>query len=115
MPGMPESRLQNVTLKNITSDVKEAQDYAKRSKPVGGRRTIYLLPVNLYGRGDNFDPATSHVISALVRKFSEAQQRGAWHPVSSPYCRDRPIFGNSRNMRALSGFGGLPLCAGLQI
>jgi GDP-L-fucose synthase len=38
---------------------------------------IYLLPVNLYGPGDNFDPATSHVIPALIRKFVAAQQRGA--------------------------------------
>lgn len=37
---------------------------------------IYLLPVNLYGPGDNFDPLTSHVIPALIRKFIEARQRG---------------------------------------
>jgi GDP-L-fucose synthase len=35
---------------------------------------IYLLPVNLYGPGDNFDPETSHVIPALIRKFIEAQE-----------------------------------------
>jgi GDP-L-fucose synthase len=33
---------------------------------------IYLLPVNLYGPGDNFDPQTSHVIPALIRKFCTA-------------------------------------------
>ena len=38
---------------------------------------IYLLPVNLYGPGDNFDLETSHVIPALVRKFIEARERGA--------------------------------------
>jgi len=37
---------------------------------------IYLLPVNLYGPGDNFDPRSSHVIPALVRKCVEARQRG---------------------------------------
>ena len=37
---------------------------------------IYLLPVNLYGPGDNFNPGTSHVIPALIRKFTEARQRG---------------------------------------
>jgi len=37
---------------------------------------IYLLPVNLYGPGDNFDPRSSHVIPALIRKIHEAQQRG---------------------------------------
>ena len=41
-----------------------------------GLNGIYLLPVNLYGPGDNFDLRTSHVIPALVRKFVEAQQRG---------------------------------------
>lgn len=37
---------------------------------------IYLLPVNLYGPEDNFDPGSSHVIPALIRKVHEAQQRG---------------------------------------
>ncbi len=40
-----------------------------------GLSGIYLLPVNLYGPGDNFDPRTSHVIPALVRKFVEAKRR----------------------------------------
>jgi len=35
---------------------------------------IYLLPVNLYGPGDNFDPESSHVIPALIRKFVDAVQ-----------------------------------------
>jgi len=38
---------------------------------------IYLLPVNLYGPGDNFDPSSSHVIPALIRKFVEAKQNKA--------------------------------------
>jgi GDP-L-fucose synthase len=37
---------------------------------------IYLLPVNLYGPGDNFDPRSSHVIPALIRKCLEAVERG---------------------------------------
>lgn len=37
---------------------------------------IYLLPVNLYGPEDNFDPRSSHVIPALIRKVHEAQMRG---------------------------------------
>jgi GDP-L-fucose synthase len=41
-----------------------------------GFRGIYLLPVNLYGPGDNFDPESSHVIPAMIRKFSEARQNG---------------------------------------
>lgn len=38
---------------------------------------IYLLPVNLYGPEDNFDPASSHVIPALIHKVHQAQQKGA--------------------------------------
>src|SRR5262245_20449446 len=42
-----------------------------------GFRAIHLLPVNLYGPHDNFDPASSHVIPALIRKCVEAVDRGA--------------------------------------
>jgi GDP-L-fucose synthase len=38
-----------------------------------GMNAIYLLPVNLYGPGDNFDLETSHVIPAMIRKFVEAR------------------------------------------
>ena len=38
---------------------------------------IHVLPVNLYGPHDNFDPASSHVIPALIRKFLEAVESGA--------------------------------------
>jgi len=41
-----------------------------------GFNCIYLLPVNLYGPKDNFDPQTSHVIPALIRKMLEAKARG---------------------------------------
>jgi GDP-L-fucose synthase len=39
-----------------------------------GFNAIYLLPVNLYGPGDNFDPRSSHVIPALIRKIFAAKQ-----------------------------------------
>jgi len=38
---------------------------------------VSALPTNLYGPGDNFDLATSHVLPALIRKFHEAKKRGA--------------------------------------
>jgi GDP-L-fucose synthase len=41
-----------------------------------GFNSIFLLPVNLYGPGDNFDPESSHVIPALIRKCVEARVRG---------------------------------------
>jgi GDP-L-fucose synthase len=42
-----------------------------------GFNAVYLLPVNLYGPGDNFDLETSHVIPAMIRKFAIAKERGA--------------------------------------
>ena len=42
-----------------------------------GLNGIYLLPVNLYGPGDNFDLQSSHVIPALIRKFCTAVNEGA--------------------------------------
>jgi GDP-L-fucose synthase len=46
-----------------------------------GFNSIFLLPVNLYGPGDNFDPRSSHVIPALIRKCIEAQEAGEDHIV----------------------------------
>ena len=40
-----------------------------------GFNSIYLLPVNLYGPGDNFDPESSHVIPALIKKVFDAKDR----------------------------------------
>jgi GDP-L-fucose synthase len=46
-----------------------------------GFNSIFLLPVNLYGPGDNFDPRSSHVIPALIRKCVEAKETGQDHVV----------------------------------
>jgi GDP-L-fucose synthase len=53
----------------------QAQAYRRQY----GFNAIYLLPVNLYGPGDNFDPESCHVIPALIRKCVEAVERGADH------------------------------------
>ncbi|MHC4635961.1 MAG: GDP-L-fucose synthase family protein [Planctomycetota bacterium] len=42
-----------------------------------GFNSIFLLPVNLYGPGDNFDPASSHVIPALIKKCVDAIDNGS--------------------------------------
>jgi GDP-L-fucose synthase len=42
-----------------------------------GFNSIYLLPVNLYGPGDNFAPGSSHVIPALIKKCVDARRSGA--------------------------------------
>jgi len=47
-----------------------------------GFNAIYLLPVNLYGPGDNFDPKSSHVIPALIKKCIDAQEAGKDHIVA---------------------------------
>ena len=44
-----------------------------------GFNSIFLLPVNLYGQGDNFDPSSSHVIPALIKKCVDAVEAGAGH------------------------------------
>ncbi|OGA60157.1 MAG: GDP-fucose synthetase, partial [Betaproteobacteria bacterium RIFCSPLOWO2_12_FULL_65_14] len=41
-----------------------------------GTRYLGVMPTNLYGPGDNYDPQTSHVLPALIRKFHEARARG---------------------------------------
>src|SRR5882724_602489 len=51
----------------------QAQGYRQQY----GFNTIFLLPANLYGPGDNFDPESSHVIPALIRKCIEARESGA--------------------------------------
>jgi GDP-L-fucose synthase len=50
----------------------QAQSYREQY----GFNTIYLLPVNLYGPGDNFDPEQSHVIPALIKKMVDAKLEG---------------------------------------
>lgn len=50
----------------------QAQGYREQY----GLNAIYLVPVNLYGPGDNFDPASSHVIPALIKKCVDAVERG---------------------------------------
>ncbi len=44
-----------------------------------GMDAIYLLPVNLYGPGDNFDPSSSHVIPAVIKKVADAIDAGTDH------------------------------------
>lgn len=50
----------------------QAQSYRQQY----GYNAIFLLPVNLYGPGDNFNPKSSHVIPALIRKCLEAKDAG---------------------------------------
>jgi GDP-L-fucose synthase len=42
-----------------------------------GTRYVCAMPTNLYGPGDNYDPESSHVLAALLRRFHEAKESGA--------------------------------------
>jgi GDP-L-fucose synthase len=59
-----------------------------------GFNTIYLLPVNLYGPGDNFDPQSSHVIPALIRKCIEAKVKAEAEQkrISQPQPLPKPVI-----------------------
>ncbi len=66
----------------------QAQSYRQQY----GFNAIYLLPVNLYGPGDNFNLQTSHVIPALIRKSIEARERGE---------TELPVWGDGSPTREL--------------
>jgi GDP-L-fucose synthase len=51
--------------------IKLCQAYRKQHD----RRYISVMPCNLYGPGDNFDPLTGHVLPALIRRFNEAKEQ----------------------------------------
>ncbi len=53
----------------------QAQAYRRQYK----FNSIYLLPVNLYGPRDNFNPGSSHVIPALIKKVADAKKQGGKH------------------------------------
>ncbi|MGI8662370.1 MAG: GDP-L-fucose synthase family protein [Acidimicrobiales bacterium] len=53
--------------------------HAQANRAQHGQRCIYLIPTNLYGPRDKFNPAVSHVIPALIKKCVEAKERGAGH------------------------------------
>ena len=62
--------------------------------------SIFLLPVNLYGPGDNFDPKSSHVIPALIKKMVDAQK--IENPKSLPReIRSRFHWGEIRNPKVV--------------
>lgn len=53
--------------------IEMCQAYARQH----GLRSVSVMPTNLYGPGDNFDPETSHVLPALIRRFHEAKVQDA--------------------------------------
>jgi GDP-L-fucose synthase len=53
--------------------------HAQANRAQYGQRSIYLLPVNLYGPGDKFHPSVSHVIPALIKKCVDAKEADASH------------------------------------
>jgi GDP-L-fucose synthase len=53
--------------------------HAQSNRAQYGQNCIYLIPTNLYGPGDNFNPASSHVVPALIKKCVEAKESGSDH------------------------------------
>ncbi|MCU1500024.1 MAG: nucleoside-diphosphate-sugar epimerase [Acidimicrobiales bacterium] len=53
--------------------------HAQTAREQYGQDVIYLIPTNLYGPGDKFHPAVSHVIPALIKKCVDAVESGADH------------------------------------
>ena len=53
--------------------------HARTAREQYGQDVIYLIPTNLYGPGDKFHPAVSHVIPALIKKTVDAVESGADH------------------------------------
>ncbi|CAN5803127.1 GDP-L-fucose synthase [soil metagenome] len=50
--------------------------HARANRDQYGQRSIYLIPTNLYGPGDKFNPAVSHVIPALIKRCVDAKEAG---------------------------------------
>jgi len=73
----------------------QAQAYRRQF----GFNAIYLLPVNLYGPGDNFDPCSSHVIPALIRKCVEAIDRNDLPPSSNLHPPTITVWGDGSPTR----------------
>lgn len=77
-----------------------------------GTNFLAIMPTNLYGPGDNFDLATSHVLPALLRKFhlAHALSRGDWKTVRKDLER-RPVDGTDGHapeqtiLQTLAGYG----------
>lgn len=53
--------------------------HAQANRTQYGQNCIYIMPTNLYGPGDKFNPAVSHVIPALIKKCVDAKEAGADH------------------------------------
>lgn len=79
---MPDTMVEENLLEGAPEPTNAAYGHAKRLALAAlqayhkqhGLRCAYLLSANLYGPGDDFDPATSHVIPALIHKVAEAQR-----------------------------------------
>jgi GDP-L-fucose synthase len=50
--------------------------HAQANRAQYGQNIVYVMPTNLYGPGDKFHPAVSHVIPALIKKFVDAKESG---------------------------------------
>ena len=70
-----------------------------------GLNSIYLLPVNLYGPGDSFDPEKSHVIPALIKKCFDAIRLGRRSHRGLGHRHRQPRISVCRRLRARDRVG----------
>jgi len=83
----PQPLKEEYLLSNLLEPTNEAYAVAKISviklctyyNRQYGTNYLSVMPTNLYGPGDNYDPAGSHVLPALIRKFHEAKESGSDH------------------------------------
>ncbi|MEV6022764.1 GDP-L-fucose synthase [Streptomyces sp. NPDC052036] len=83
--GCPQPMREEYFMTGRPEPTNEAYAYAKIAgmklceylHEESGRNFVSCMPTNIYGEGDNFDPETSHVIPALLRRMHEAREAGA--------------------------------------
>ncbi|MGW1159248.1 GDP-L-fucose synthase family protein [Streptomyces sp. NPDC002519] len=83
--GCPQPMREEYFMTGRPEPTNEAYAYAKIAgmklceylHEESGRNFVSCMPTNIYGEGDNFDPETSHVIPALLRRVHEAREAGA--------------------------------------
>lgn len=71
LQGVPEPTNEGYAIAKITG-MKLCETYNRQY----GTRYISVLPCNLYGYGDHFEPVRSHVVPAMIRRFHEAKETG---------------------------------------
>jgi len=107
--GMPESPIENLTLRNLKLRVTQADDYAKRKKPVGGRRTTHDERDTLFARLPTYF-AFAHIRNLKLDNIMVDIAPAAFAQFDRSAVSGREITGGSiRNVRRVPGDGRAPV------